>query len=935
MLQIITTQALAACRLSAWILIVLYFQVCTSGVRAQELAAERLYGWDFRAEDDANLDQWPDGWQRRRDRQHPGFIKIGLAPRNAAEDLLAREAQFTLARIDHAWHTGRWDGNYIPEVIPKAVAQKMDRYVFNNCVTIQMDGSAAELISPKFPLEAEYAYSMSAEVAAQALGGHRAYIELQLLDEQEQIVGTLTTPPISGSTDWQFVETEVSRKLDPALTWGRLHIKVEPNENLVFTGEAFFDSIYVYRLPRLSLTTPLTHHLARPGEAFQVSCAAMGITNLASKVAFELRDWQGKLVREEAIDLLGLPSQPAPETSKPADPSTKSHLVAKLKNAINGVAHWDLKIDEPGLYSVQVRLGSGRGEFRQRKILVGVLDPKPLRGGPFGWSIPEFGATVQPEDVPKLVEQFGAGVFKFPVWFDYADIHSADNLVSMVEQLQNLGVICVGRFDRPPPTQLHVFGDGPEANFALSVFRNPELWVPHVEPVLTRMGLKMNWFQLGADDDLSFMSHPDLTAGLTEIRRHMQAYSQDLSLALAWTWVDPLPQDGEPAWNAISYQATPPLSAEELATYAQSVQRKNSVWININPLSRSDYSLPERVKDLVERMIVVKQTNLMAAFVNDPFNSEDGLFDEQRNLTEMLIPWYSLVASIGEAEFIGSISMPNGSQNYAFDSAEGGVMILWNESPTSEGLYLGKQVTAIDVWGRNVEVVEVQTESGRQEQRIEVGTMPIIVRGVNADVIRWRQSFEVKITNLASTIAIEQALPFELSNTFPQAVSGTLRLYSPTLLPKGNFQLPIQLMAQATEEKEFTISVRSDASAGTHRLRFDFDIVTDIPHQFSVYREIALGTGDVIFSWRAMRNQDSFITLEWEVLNNTPEAVSFDCKVFPAGLPYSRFQVVQAMPGTTTRKLNLPIPQGNEGEIWIRCEEIGTGRILNYRVQPP
>ncbi|MEO8270862.1 MAG: hypothetical protein ABI557_14150, partial [Aureliella sp.] len=71
-----------------------------------------------------------------------------------------------------------------------------------------------------------------------------------------------------------------------------------------------------------------------------------------------------------------------------------------------------------------------------------------------------------------------------------------------------------------------------------------------------------------------------------------------------------------------------------------------------------------------------------------------------------------------------------------------------------------------------------------------------------------------------------------------------------------------------------------------------------------------------------------------EIRNNTDESATFDCKLFPAGRPYQRFRIDESKPGSTIQELRLRLNQVERGsEAWLRCEQIGNGRVLNYRIQ--
>ncbi|MEZ6133883.1 MAG: hypothetical protein R3C53_03125 [Pirellulaceae bacterium] len=920
--------------------IVVVLTVLASVTSGQDLRAEKIHGWDFQRSDDRNADLEPDGWRRRRDRAHPAYIEMKIASRDPARAAAAIEEQMLLARLLHAFQSGGWDGKYVPEVMPRSMSRLMDDYVLNNCLEIRMDGGAAELVSPVFPMDARFSYSLEAEVSCQGLDGHQAWIELQLLDGEQQLLDSARTKAITGTIDWTQTMTSIASDASNALKWGRVHLKVDPHDHMLIAGLARFDSIHIHRLPRLSLTTALTHHIAAPGEAFEVECTAMGINGDCGSVKFQLRDVHRDLLQEASVELE--PDYPTPATippgrlvaKQPSRPApAASQRPSKLDN-FDGTATWKLKLDTPGLYRVSVFLGEA-GAVQQRELLIGVIAPRPpLRAGPFGWSISGFHAGLRPEQLPSLVENYGAGWIKFPVWFESSDTSTADRLVAMTERLQALGCECVGVLDSPPVQQRSVFGDGMEQLPAVEIFRNHSEWEPLLEPVLTRMGLKLDWFQLGADGDTSFMDIANMESTLTDIRARMQTYCQELRLALNWTWLDAENEENVIPWNAVQYRTTPQLTATELLAYSAShANRRTSPWVTLDPLPAGRYTLRDRVRDLTERMIAVKRAAVPAAFVLNPFDAETGLFDEQQNVGEMLIPWQSLVDAIGVAEYRGTIKLPGGSVNHIFQVDDEGVIVMWNDLPQKEQMYFGETVTASDIWGKSIHVENTRSARGTSEQSFEVGTSPIIVRGIDIAVMRWLQSFEVLENNLVSSIGGEHTLPLRITNTLEQSAVGTLTMVSESLLRNGKSELPVQLSKGTPLERSLPFNLRPDASAGQHELRFDFDVTADRPYHFSIYRTITLGMGDIEFEWDMTRESPNMVKLRCELINNTGREVNFDCKFFPLGQPYQRFQILEAGSGSTLREFDMRLTREQEAaQAWIRCEEIGNGRVLNYRL---
>lgn len=912
--------------------IVLNF-VGLASVTAQDLLSEKIARWDFQQAEDRNMDLKPDGWQRVLDRDHPVYIDLTIAPRDEEAGQAAKEAQSTLAVIMHRVKTGDFQQNYVPERLPPELASFMDRYVLHKCLQAEMDGGSAERVSPRFPVDARFAYSLQGSIRTQNLHGHRAWIELQLLDENMEVVEVLRTDYASGTLPWKRYQTQGASNPSRRLKWGRVHIKVEPDAKaLHFVGSASFDTVEIYRLPRLSLTTQLPQHIAQPGEPFEVICTGMGLRKANSEVLFTLHDSDDKLIRQQSVPLRSLQFAATAATVDGEGTPPPGFMVKKSTRVYDGAAAWEISLDSPGLYRVRVDLGNRSIDSRFREILLAVMPPEQsIKAGPFGWSIPQFDTLIQPEDLPFLVRRFGASRVKVPAWFDAEDTSTPKRLGQMIDQLQEVGTRTIGRLDTPPES----YGiSGSDQTLALAMLREPASWEEMIAPVLTKMGMKMTWYQIGSDDDLSLMSHEDVSALFTDVRRRMQTYSQELRLVLNWNWLSEVPLDENASWNATHFRTSPPLAADELAANLDEESTGHETWINFDPLSRSEYSLLDRVRDFVERAIVIKRSNIDAAFLTQPMDPEIGILMPDGTIGEMLLPWHTIVSNLGDATYAGSIQLPGNSTNHIFESDQGGLMVLWSDKPHVEQLYLGDNIAAIDIWGREVKVEPTRAaHNGAPEQSLEVTKWPILIRGVDMNVVRWRQQFAVNLTHLASTIGVEQLLPFTMENTFAQTATGELNLYSPQLIGKTRAERRFEIRSTGKLQQQLQLAVRNDASAGQHQLRFDFELAADRSYRFAVYRSIRLGLGDVEFHWDAVKIDENRVELRLELQNHTPQDVNFDCKIFPTGRAYHRMNIMNASPGVTLKQKMVLAPTTENGVIRIRCEQIGVGRILNYRIK--
>ena len=201
-----------------------------------------------------------------------------------------------------------------------------------------------------------------------------------------------------------------------------------------------------------------------------------------------------------------------------------------------------------------------------------VLRPLPSAGrSDFGWTLPGGEEPLAYGPLATLLGQAGLGWAKMPVWYDPRETAKADRIAWFAEQLSIQGIELVGVLDQPPPELREVFREQGRLPVA-TVFAEPELWQPAVGPIMTRLSLKVHWWQLGDDNDVSFVGYPQLEAKLAEIKKHLEQYGQQIHLGINWRWIyaPPKASGQRPApWAYLSYGIDPPLTAEELAAYLQ------------------------------------------------------------------------------------------------------------------------------------------------------------------------------------------------------------------------------------------------------------------------------------------------------------------------------------------------------------------------------
>ena len=115
-------------------------------------------------------------------------------------------------------------------------------------------------------------------------------------------------------------------------------------------------------------------------------------------------------------------------------------------------------------------------------------------------------------------------------------------------------------------------------------------------------------------------------------------------------------------------------------------------------------------------------------------------------------------------------------------------------------------------------------------------------------------------------------------------------------------------------------------------MRLDFDIQADRRYQFSVYRDLEVGLGDVTLEATTRVNERGELEVEQRLTNFTSESVNFKCLLFAPGRRRLVSQVVQLGRDHDVKTYTLANAQEMIGEtLWLRAEEVGGQRILNVR----
>lgn len=899
---------------------------------------------------DVNYDRWPDRWVRKAGPEYPHYVNIAIGEDAAAAG--------------------------------------------GNCLSIRLDGAAAAVVSPPISVISRFSYYLEAVLKNEQLNHSKVVARLEFCDASGRVLQVETTEEIGNTNGWQKVFIGPVEPHDPSIDRVVVSLQVVRGDKGDLQGRVSLADVWLERLPRIDITTNNLSNVYTRLEGVEVKCAVSGIRERDPEIHFELFDESNHLLQRESFRLDG--QLIVDKKKRPVGIAAGS----SGPDGYEGTRTWKPRIPDYGFYRVAVRMVSSEsdasleGSIRplgSRTVDLVVAPPLEMpRKGEFGWTLPDGDQPLAFQELSRLLPEVGVNLVKVPVWFSANNPRRGDELIRFVEMLGASYIDVVGIIDRPPAAAA-----GPnmprDISIAdvLSVESSP--WSAALEPVMSRLALRVRWWQLGSDFDTSLIGLPTLNKRMEKLRTALFRFGQDVRLGLCSEWEASSIYSGKVAWDFVQLTTPVQPSSQSLdqlivAQPSNTAQR----WIMIEPadatsisatISEPDEALcmpicavsgglvvplatwvetavemprqseafrKARATDFVHRLIKAKLHGADAIFVARPFDNERGLMREDGMPSELLLPWRTTAAMLGGAKYLGEIQLPAGSENRIFLRPDGQVvMVLWSVAPAREVLYLGANVRHIDLTGRTRQV----TQQGR-DQVIEVGPIPTFVLGLHEAIARWRMYARFEHTQIPSIFSKPHANAMVFKNFFPQGIGGSAKLVvvqnqltnesgirseAISILDRWTIEPPkaaFQLAPDAETKFPFDIKLKN-ALFGKQPIRIDFTIEAEERLQFSVYSEIEVGTADLTLEVRSYLDKDGMLVVEQHMTNLTDRLADFKCHLRSFGRQPKRMHIYRL--GRQPDRKVYRIPDGRElvgKEMLLEIEELNGPRMLHYRFIP-
>ena len=834
--------------------------------------ATEVFRSSFEDEGDSDFDGWPDGWTRKRGPAYPWYLEIGMH------------------------HEAAIDGQ--------------------QALRIKLNGASGAVLSPPIPVRSQFSYVFEGYVRTEGLQFDHAYYSVSFFDANEQELERFTSEKVGSKSDWRRLKIGPMAPRSSDVHHAAIGLHLEPGEAADLTGSASFDHIWLARLPSMTLSTDRPDNVYTDPRALEVTCKVSGIFERDPLVMFQVLDIEGREVQSHSAPLTG---------STRGDDSSAGDNQAGFQ----GSTIWRPEINEPGFYKIRCGLRCREGLTLEREQSLVCIEPaQSSPRGEFGWTLPGGDRPLPFSALERILPQMGINWVKLPMWVSDAETRRLDQLVAFAERMSARNIETVGLLNEPPAEARSQFG-GTTSLLAADVFSTePDLWYPLLEPVMARLSLQVRWWQLGGDDDVSFVGYPNLVAAIARIKAELQRFGQEVNLGFGWRFFDEQRAVESPPWDFLALTGKPQVTEAELKSYLAAIDgRRTRRWVSIEPLSRHHYSMEVRAGDLIHRMLAAKMAKAEGVFITDPFSAAGGLMNSDGTPGELLLPWRTTATVLAGSNYLGSIQLPRGSQNYVFERDGAMMMVVWNDRKDQEKIYLGDDLRVTDVWGRMS-----SPKRDANDSLIDVGPLPSFVTGIHPAILRWNMSVAFAQPALPSVLGVTHENALILKNSFGQGVSTQARLNLPDswrLMPRI---LEFKMAPLEDSLQPFGIALPYDAGSGRQPVRIDFEVNADQHYVFSVYRHMDLGENDITLRASTQLNDRGELEVEQLVTNNTSQTVSFKCFLF---IPDRRRLMTQVIELTNDRDRKIyRLQNGREligKTLWLRAEEMGGNRTLNQR----
>ncbi len=605
-------------------------------------------------------------------------------------------------------------------------------------------------------------------------------------------------------------------------------------------GEAWFDDISIWQLPRIEVATQSKVNLIRAPEKPNVSISVRDLTSQSLNVVVTAYDYNLK---------------PAAVEHRRLEPGTPRFWV------------WKPDLPAYGWYLIdmQVRDHEAKGPSRQTQVA--------RTFGAFVWLPP--GSNLNPVDedrfkliatgmsekqlafLPELLDATGIRSTVLSIWdrqTTLGDVEARkERIDAMMKWLYLSGRSAALSLD-PVPAALAEAIDDPAADPLVLIAAERNLWMAYLTPTLLNHGQRVARWYMGSTDQTYLFYNQDLPEDLQGVHEQFANMVASPELVIPWR-LDQQRRHDLPETTYYIMDTPPGIRADQIQTHLKPWQDiKDHLTLALREPPADLVSHNRRVTDLAIRML--------HAWEAQPDSLAMGnLWAEAAQRDTALVPdpllgvYANMAQRLAGRRVVGKLNVGGGVSVWVLDGPAGPAMMAWADQPGSPQsvmhMYLGQRPIAIDVWGNPKAVPE---SAGKH--RLDVPATPVMITGIDAQLALFRAGFSIDEPFIESTQTLHERV-FTITNPWKTNISGHMQITGPDGWESKPTRQFFSIPAGRSITLPMALSYPVSEVAGRHKLTARFEFTANDTMVIDTALPVEVGLKDVRFNATVALNLNS------------------------------------------------------------------------------
>jgi hypothetical protein len=698
-------------------------------------------------------------------------------------------------------------------------------------------------------------------------------------------------------------------------------------------GEAWFDDIVIFQLPRLSVSIPPTvnANTFAPNQKVELDLTVSDLASATDATAKPQLTANLKLTNPDG--LLFASDQFTVTPSKNGEPWTHRYNRAALP---------------PGLYTATLDVSdSAAGTLiaRRQTRFVCLAPPFAVLDKPapeFGYSIPS-NADIWPQ-IPHLIRHTRAGLLQVPTWrsemSEEALLRRDPSLDTLLTALHRLDVHAIATFSDVPTALGTRFAEAraktPPAfisntpsisvNSILGLSdADPTLWRPYVSFILARYANRFDAWEFGSQDTpyCGMLSNGDAPHKFTGADTRFPALYAKTTSELSILLNHP---DLIVPWNAL-FEFDPKLypgagldlrlpasiKPSQIPAYLDNFKQalappKDSkrpappMYVRVDSLNAQRYERADRLADFAQRIVYARSANPAAVIMDLPLstNVAAGRSGHRAEPDELLVVYRTLILALGNSEYRREIPLAPGIRAFLFDRSGVGTLVVWNESAADSTVHidlpLGAHPRAIDLAG-NARLLPMDATTGTTG--INITSTPMILDQLDTKSLQLRASFTIAAKTFPAGAGIVRT-EILLTNPYSESLAGTLKISLPRGWTMEPPSIPMQLRPGETIRKPITIRYPYSELAGSNTINGYLLAENNQKYEFTTMILITSDVVELDSSMQLMPNGD--LVVQQIITNISQTSLNAQAYAQVPGYPRQQRYLLELAPGQSSVK---------------------------------